>query len=49
MKYDKMSYRLSKEDKRCILIAFSLFNRVEYNKILVDSVIADIFKLKEQR
>lgn len=46
MKYDKMSYRLSKEDKRCILIAFYLFNKVEHNKILVDHVIADIFKLK---
>lgn len=46
MKYDKMSYRLSKEDKRCILIAFSLFNRIEYNKTLVDHVITDIFKLR---
>lgn len=46
MKYDKISYRLSKEDKRCILIAFYLFNRIEYNKTLVDHVIADIFKLK---
>lgn len=46
MKYDKMSYRLSKEDKRCILIAFYLFNKVENSKILVDHVIADIFKLK---
>lgn len=46
MKYNKMSYRLSKEDKRCILIAFYLFNRIEYNKTLVDHVIADIFKLK---
>lgn len=49
MRYKKIKYRLSKEDKRCILIAFSLFNRVEYNKILVDSVITNIFKLKEQR
>ena len=47
MKYDKMSYRLSKEDKRCIFIAFSLFNRIEYNKILVDNVITNIFKLKK--
>lgn len=46
MKYDKMSYRLSKEDKRCIIIAFYLFNRIEYNKTLVDHVIADIFKLR---
>lgn len=46
MKYDKMSYRLSKEDKRCILVAFHMFNRIEYNKTLVDHVIADIFKLK---
>lgn len=46
MKYDKMSYRLSKEDKRCILIAFHMFNEVEHSKILVDHVIADIFKLK---
>ena len=46
MKYDKISYRLSKEDKRCILIASYLFNRIEYNKTLVDHVIADIFKLK---
>ena len=46
MKYDKMSYRLSKEDKRCILMAFHLFNAVEHSKILVDHVIADIFKLK---
>lgn len=46
MKYDKMSYRLSKEDKRCILIAFHLFNRIEYNKTLVDHVITDIFKLR---
>lgn len=49
MRYKKIKYRLSKEDKRCILIAFSLFNRIEYNKILVDSVITNIFKLKEQR
>lgn len=49
MKYDKISYRLSKEDKRCILIAFYLFNRIEYNKTLVDHVITNIFKLKEQR
>lgn len=34
------------EDKRCILIAFYLFNKVEHSKILVDHVIADIFKLK---
>lgn len=46
MEYDKMSYRLSKEDKRCILIAFHLFNRIEYNKTLVDHVITDIFKLR---
>ena len=49
MKYDKISYRLSKEDKRCILIAFYLFNRIEYNKTLVDHVIADIFKLLTRR
>lgn len=47
MKYDKMSYRLSKEDKRCILIAFHMFNAVEYNKTLVDNVITNLFKLKE--
>lgn len=46
MKYDKMSYRLSKEDKRCIFIAFYLFNKVEHSKMLVDHVITDIFKLK---
>nr|DAT20672.1 MAG TPA: hypothetical protein [Caudoviricetes sp.] len=49
MRYKKMKYRLSKEDKRCILIAFSLFNRVEYNKVLVDNVIANTFKLREYR
>ena len=47
MKYKKIKYRLSKEDKRCILIAFSLFNRIEYNKTLVDNVIANLFKLRE--
>lgn len=46
MRYKKTKYRLSKEDKRCILIAFYLFNKVEHSKILVDHVIADIFKLK---
>lgn len=46
MKYDKMSYRLSKEDKRCIIMAFHLFNAIEYNKVLVDHVITDIFKLR---
>lgn len=46
MRHKKIKYRLSKEDKRCILIAFSLFNAVEYNKTLVDHVITDIFKLK---
>ena len=46
MRHKKIKYRLSKEDKRCILIAFYLFNAVEYSKILVDHVIADIFKLK---
>lgn len=46
LRYKKIKYRLSKEDKRCILIAFSLFNRVEHNKILVDHVITDIFKLR---
>lgn len=46
MRYKKIKYRLSKEDKRCILIAFYLFNAVEHSKILVDHVIADIFKLK---
>lgn len=47
MKYDKMSYRLSKEDKRCILMAFHMFNAVEYNETLVDNVITNLFKLKE--
>lgn len=47
MKYDKMSYRLSKEDKRCILMAFHMFNAVEYNEALVDNVITNLFKLKE--
>lgn len=47
MKYKKIKYRLSKEDKRCILIAFSLFNRIEYNETLVDNVIANLFKLRE--
>lgn len=46
MRHKKIKYRLSKEDKRCILIAFYLFDAVEYNKTLVDHVIADIFKLK---
>lgn len=46
MRHKKIKYRLSKEDKRCILIAFHLFNRVEYNKTLVDHVITDIFKLR---
>lgn len=47
MRYKKVKYRLSKEDKRCIFIAFSLFNRIEYNKILVDNVITNTFKLRE--
>lgn len=46
MRYKKIKYRLSKEDKRCILIAFYLFDAIEYNKTLVDSVITDIFKLR---
>ena len=46
MRHKKIKYRLSKEDKRCILIAFYLFNKVEHSKILVDHVIADIFKLR---
>lgn len=46
MRYKKIKYRLSKEDKQCILMAFYLFNAVEYNKTLVDHVITDIFKLK---
>lgn len=46
MRHNKIKYRLSKEDKRCILIAFYLFDAVEYNKILVDHVITDIFKLR---
>lgn len=46
MRHKKIKYRLSKEDKRCILIAFYLFNKVEYNKTLVDHVITDIFKLR---
>nr|DAK28008.1 MAG TPA: hypothetical protein [Caudoviricetes sp.] len=46
MRHKKIKYRLSKEDKRCILIAFHLFNRIEYNKTLVDHVITDIFKLR---
>lgn len=47
MKYNKISYRLSKEDKRCILMAFHMFNAVEYNETLVDNVITNLFKLKE--
>ena len=47
MRHKKIKYRLSKEDKRCILIAFTLFNAVEYNETLVDSVITNIFKLRE--
>lgn len=47
MKYKKIQYRLSKEDKRCILIAFHMFNEVEHSKILVDHVITNLFKLKE--
>lgn len=46
MKYKKIKYRLSKEDKRCILMAFHMFNEVEYNETLVDHVITDIFKLR---
>ena len=46
MRYKKIKYRLSKKDKRCILIAFYLFDAVEYNKTLVDHVITDIFKLR---
>lgn len=46
MRHKKIKYRLSKEDKRCILIAFYLFNKVGYNKTLVDHVITDIFKLR---
>lgn len=46
MRHKKIKYRLSKEDKRCILMAFYLFNAVEYNKTLVDHVITDIFKLR---
>nr|DAV32770.1 MAG TPA: hypothetical protein [Caudoviricetes sp.] len=47
MRHKKIKYKLSKEDKRCILIAFHLFNRIEYNKTLVDNVIANLFKLRE--
>jgi len=47
MKYKKIQYRLSKEDKRCILMAFHMFNAVEYNETLVDNVITNLFKLKE--
>lgn len=47
MRYKKIKYQLSKEDKRCILIAFHLFNAVEYNRILVDNVITNIFKLRQ--
>lgn len=46
MRHKKIKYRLSKEDKRCILIAFYLFDAVEYSKTLVDYVITDIFKLR---
>lgn len=47
MRYKKIKYRLSKEDKRCILMAFHMFNAVEYNETLVDNVITNLFKLKE--
>ena len=46
LRYKKIKYRLSKEDKRCILMAFHMFNRIEYNKTLVDNVITNLFKLK---
>lgn len=46
LSYRKNGYRLSKEDKRCILMAFYYFNKIEYNKILVDNVIANTFKLR---
>lgn len=45
MRYKKIKHRLSKEDKRCILMAFYYFNKIEYNKVLVKNVITNTFKL----
>lgn len=46
LSYRKNKYRLSKEDKRCILMAINSFNKIEYNKPLVENIIKNLFKLR---
>lgn len=40
-------YRLSTDDKRCILMALYSFNKIEHDKFTVSTTIKEIFKLQK--
>lgn len=46
LSYRKNGYQLNKEDKRCILFALHSFNKIEYNKSLIENIIKNLFKLR---